>query len=723
MIELKDILAKSILYGGTDLLTHTQHVALCAQKMATSFQYDFNDSIVLKGAILHDLGKAHPKFQKRVSGYSRQRLLEVFEDEGYIHRHEISSLAFLPCFPKEEWSTLIDMVVGHHKSIETQNKEGKGILDLKTQDRNWLQNHLIDWEEWSQFGLGIIRSFGIECPNIILYSEAENALRYVVDFCERKKKGWSTYRGLLKGADHFASALVEKTEVNLKNTFEIPDLSFYRNSNRTNELYPLSKVSTQDKRMHTIVVAPTGAGKTDFLMKRTKGRVFYTLPFQASINAMWTRFKDVVPNKDIRVLHAISKLVVGESNIEEQLLQPLVGSSIKVLTPYQMAGIVFGISGFETILLDITGCDVILDEVHTYSGYSRSMVLEIVKVLKHFGCRIHIGTATMPSVLYNELLEILGGSDAVFEVKLEEEELDKFNRHKIYKLKNDEGIIPVIQNAIDGEEKLLIVCNTIKKAQEVYKQMIDLFPNIHKMLIHSRFKRSDRFQRELLLKERFNGNGKENKGIKPCIVVATQVVEVSLDISFDRMITECAPLDGMIQRFGRVNRVRTDESIKFQKPIHVIEPKGNVLPYQLDLLQKSFEQLTEKGEILQERTLQNKIDNVYPDLDKKEIDIHLKFKEGQFTMKELTDNRKGILIDVLEVDGATCILEVDRQKYIDASWERRIDIEIPINWKTISRYRKQFEQLNLGSNPFVVPQNEADYEVYGLQLVEHNIIL
>jgi len=721
--KLKDILAKSILYGGTDLLTHTQHVALCIQKMVKNFQFDFDESLALKGAILHDLGKAHPKFQKRVSDNNKQSLLEAFEDDGYVHRHEISSLAFLPCFPKEEWAVFTDMVVAHHKSIEAPQNDGKGILDLKTQDRNWIKNHLIGWENWHQFGIEIIRSFGLITPNGISIADAEDALLFVVEYCEKKQKGWSPHRGLLKGADHFASALVGIAAENLKSTFEIPDLSFYSNPQRVCDLYPLSKTATEDKRSHTIVVAPTGAGKTDLLMKRTKGRVFYTLPFQASINAMWARFKDVVPNKDIRVLHAISKIVVGKTNKEEQLLQPLVGSSIKVLTPYQLAGIVFGISGFETILLDIKGCDVILDEVHTYSGYSRSMVLEVVKVLKYFGCRIHIGTATMPTVLYNELLEILGGKDEVYEVALENKELDKFNRHKIYKLKNNEDIIPVIQNAVDLEEKLLIVCNTIKKAQNTYKLIIKEFPNTPKMLIHSRFKRSDRFERELSLKNDFNGDGKENKGMSPCIVVATQVVEVSLDISFDRMITECAPLDGMIQRFGRVNRARTEESINHQKPIHVIEPKGNVLPYKLELLQKSFEQLPENGEILLERTLQEKIDKVYPELDKKAIDIHVKFRDGRFTMKELTDNRKGILIEALEIEGATCILESDRQKYIDANWEERIDIEIPINWKTISRYKKEYEQLNIGSNPFVVPQNENDYNLLGLQLVEHDIIL
>lgn len=723
MKQLKDILAKSILYGGTDLLTHTQQVVTCISKMSENFKYEFDSKLALKGAILHDLGKAHPKFQKRISGKDKKTLLEKFEDENYILRHEISSMAFLPCFPNEEWPVLIDMVIAHHKSIVSPNYEGRGILDLKTQDRNWIQNHLIEWNDWQKYGIAIIKSFGFDCVDYITLEQAENALKYASQYCEAKKKGWSPYRGLLKAADHFASALEKNTEEALKYTFETPDLSCYRTKERYNDFYPLSKVSTDDLRPHTMVVAPTGAGKTDFLFRRTKGRVFYTLPFQASIDAMWVRFKKTVPNKDIRVLHGMSKIVTDKNNVDEQLLQPLVGSSIKVLTPYQLAGILFGISGFETILLDIQGCDIILDEVHTYSGYSRSMILEIVRVLKNFGCRIHIGTATMPIVLYKEILEILGGKENVYEVKLSDSELSIYNRHKIFKESNQTNINIIIQNSIEKSEKLLIICNTIKKAQNIYHNILHEFPDTPKMLIHSRFKRADRLKRELDLKEIYNGNRENNLGLSPCIVVATQVVEVSLDISFDRMITECAPLDSMIQRFGRVNRIRNEESIKVHKPIHIIEPEGNVLPYQLDLLQKSFEQLPDNGEILEEKTLQEKIDNVYPHLDKREIDIHLKFKDGRFTIKELTDNKKGILIEALEIEGATCILESDRERYIESNWDERIGLEIPINWKTIYRFKNEYEQLKVGSYPFVIPQKEEEYEKYGLQLVEQNIIL
>src|SRR5690625_5103359 len=310
--------------------------------------------------------------------------------------------------------------------------------------------------------------------------------------------------------------------------------------------------------------------------------IVYTLSFQASINAMWKRIRDTIPNEDIRLLHANSKITVGKKNIEEQMLQPLAGSCIKVLTPHQLAAIIFGISGYETILLDIMGCDVILDEVHTYSGYSQSMVLEIVKVLKQFNCRINIEKATKPTALYQKLFELLGGEKEVYEVKLTDEELNSYNRHQVFKLGDETEIYPIIKEAVSKKKKILLVFNTVKKAQAIYKEICEQYEEVEKLLIHSRFRRKDRFEKEEKLKDVFNGTEK-NPGINPCIVVSTQVVEVSLDISSDLMITECAPFDALIQRFGRINRVRTAESLGKLKPVYVIAPEGKGLPYKKDV--------------------------------------------------------------------------------------------------------------------------------------------
>jgi len=723
MINLNDILAKSINYGGLTLEEHTRYVLQAIEKFALEFDFNFDVNIARKGAIFHDLGKAHPIFQDRIKNVNAKSLVEAEKLRHIKHRHEISSLAFLPVLDRSEWNTIIDLVVGHHKSIEKDPRE-RGILDIYEKERDIFKVHLKDWDTWSPYGFLLLEHFGIRTKPIS-YKEAEDALQYVVDYCETKKGGWSPLRGLLKAADHFASAFNEKTAAKLINLFQVPDLSFYHQESRKSSLYPLSQIPTDDYRPHTLVVAPTGAGKTDFLLRRCKGRVFYTLPFQASINAMFQRIRSTVePKENIRLLHSTSK-IIAQGEIDEQILQPLAGSSVKVLTPHQIAAIIFGTGGFETVMLDLKGTDVILDEIHTYTDLSKAMVLEITKALLRLNCRLHIGTATMPAILYNQILDLLGGEMNTYQVRLPDEILDTFDRHVIHKVEDVKEIQLILQKAFASREKVLIIFNTVRNAQEAYKKLTEIFPDVPAMLIHSRFRRENRVELERKLKEEFNGDSENFKGgICPCMVISTQVVEVSLDISFDRMITECAPLDGLIQRFGRVNRKRTPESVqnRLLKPVHVLKPEGKCLPYNREVVLRSYEQLTE-GEVLKEKTLQARIDEVYPQLDSREIDMHLIFQDGNYRIKELTNRKKSVLVDALEIESATCILECDREAYETAGWEERLYMEIPVNFKSIFPYRKKYIQIEIGSYPFVIPQPMEEHEKLGLILTEHEKFL
>ena len=688
----------------TPLFTHISHVVIAIDKIAENTGFD--KEIAKMGAILHDIGKASPIFQERLMpDYKRKE-----SDKTYLH--ELASLFFLSLFDENFHPQLIEMVAAHHKSV--QNDPGlKGLLDLEENVADVFAIHKKDWESWSAEALKILDALGIQTRKISI-EEAEDNYFKAVDYIDSKiqTQGFSPWKGLLMAADHFASALIEATENQAQRIFKKPDLSFF---GRKHPLYPLSLIDANSEKKHTLVVACTGAGKTDFLFRRCKNRVFYTLPFQASINAMFKRvsndLKETNPDMDIRVLHSASSIVNENGNAEERMLQGLIGSGIKVLTPHQIAGIIFGTRAFEATLLDLRGNDIILDEIHTYTEISRAIVIKIVEVLNKLDCRLHIGTATMPTDLYNKILAILG-KENVYEVSLPQDEMGKFDRHTVHKLNEWDDADAIVDTALLEEKKVLVVCNRVKSAQQRYEHFIEKYSDTPVLLLHSRFKRGDRNNKEkqlLGLDESGRPTQEFNTSDKACIVVSTQVVEVSLDISFDLMITETAPLDALIQRFGRVNRKRTTATIGNYKPVYVIPPPDDskeALPYDLDILKATFDILPD-GEILHERELKEKIDDVFPEVDVMDIETHSIFKkDGSIVLDFLTHRPKSYLLELLEIDSVSCITTSDLEKYTQSGFEERMMMEIPARYWQM----KNFPKCDYGNRPFIVPDHSYHEE-------------
>lgn len=717
--------AKSEKNGGLTLLEHTQHVVTAMEGIAKHLGYDA--TLTRYAAVLHDLGKGHPFFQKMLTETNERikKSMMTYEDP---HRHEYSSLLFLSIFPTKWHNQLIEMIVSHHKSIINDKRE-RGLLDFvkpeKMGQKSTFERHLEDdsciWEDWSnQVQIEILPFFGIS-PKQISREEAEVSFNYAVEYCKNLPNGWSDLKGLMISADHFASHFGRRTEKpencfvkqQLEGLYKKPDLSFY---NRTSNFHPLSLQDANNLKPHTLVIAPTGAGKTDYLLRRCNGRVFYVLPFQASINAMFERIdgnlnhqngSSTQPRKPkdqqfhIRHLHAVSTLKkeVGgkelEDTFDEVALQKHPGASVKVLTPHQLAALAFGTVGHEAIAIDIKDCDVILDEVHVYTEFTQAMVIEITKALLRLNCNIHVGSATIPTALYDALLEILGGQAHVLEVKLPKEQIASFNRHTIIKHKDNSKEADLVKTSIRHLNKTLIVSNSVLQAQkryETYLGMEDL-EDIPKLLVHSRFRRCDRGTLEELIY-------KFDKKEKPCIVCTTQVVEVSLDINYDCMFTDAAPLDSLIQRFGRINRSRTESTIGRLKPVHVFAPTKSTLPYKKPIVEASFEALP-NGD-LHETVIQSLIDSVYPETEILPIEIHALFKDDEYQLKTLEHLPKSVLFELLKIDSIPVIIESDVEYYEDWKNEDRYTREIPVPTTVLLKHLHSLRQLEVGHRPFVV---------------------
>jgi CRISPR-associated endonuclease/helicase Cas3 len=699
------------------LYRHLLNVSALAEKIAEPLGFD--KTVAKLGALLHDIGKAHPLFQKQLEG---DRVLAHF-------RHEYASLLFLPLLPSDLWPSIIEMVVAHHKSIKYDPKE-KGFLDMfetYSFDESF-ENHAENWEKWQPDALAILAALGLETRSIGL-EEAEKALRFTLKHCKEKRKetGYSAFRGLLIASDHMCSALEARELALPEKLFLKPDFNLIR-SRPVSPLFPLLLKDATDPRPHTLVTAPTGSGKTDFLLRRCRGRVFYALPYQASINAMYERLRFSAEKQehyyfpegtDIRLLHACSQLSLQENktSAEERVLQPFIGASVKVLTPHQLASVIFGTPGFEAVIIDVRGADIILDEIHTYNAQAQAMVAALVEILVYFECRIHIGTATMPACLYQHLKTLLGGEANAYEVRLTPQELDSYNRHRVHKLETSEQAREIVEAALARNEKVLWVCNTVKEAQTLFAELRSKFPSIPSLLLHSRFKRGDRAKLEKDLM-------RLNAQAGACLAVATQVVEVSLDINFDLMITEAAPLDSLIQRFGRIHRKRSGENLGTYKPVYVLPPAPPCRPYITSTVETSFALLPGNGEILEEKIIQPMLDKVYPNLDLASISSYLIFKDGKWNLSPLTNCKRALLLEALEIDSAVCVLESDLKHYEAPmqSKTNRILCEIPVFLKSMFAYKDQFARSDKGNWPYIIPDEMYDPSL-GLVLQKSDFII
>ncbi|OLE49412.1 MAG: CRISPR-associated helicase Cas3', partial [Cyanobacteria bacterium 13_1_40CM_2_61_4] len=190
----------------------------------------------------------------------------------------------------------------------------------------------------------------------------------------------------------------------------------------------------------------------------------------------------------------------------------------------------------------------VFDEVH---NYDKRLFGELLTFLRMFpGAPVLLMSASIPPARLDALRRILGGH--MSEVIPGEPELENRPRYRMESRSSPEECWPEVLRSLERGEKVLWVCNTVGDALKVLKH--ESAKHIPSLIYHSRFRYRDRVERQKDVLAAFAPTA------PPCLVVATQVCEMSLDISAGLLITALAPLPALVQRMGRLNRFAEEGS-------------------------------------------------------------------------------------------------------------------------------------------------------------------
>lgn len=581
--------------------------------------------LVRLGIVFHDLGKSHTGFQKMLEGNPKN---------WYHQRHELFSTPFIDRLNLPEGDKLLIklIVAGHHKDfsflfdhIQHGYKTGEDIFSL-TEDGK------LDWEEETRkIDDRFIQSFLKEYQVSLKASPLALPMQLVKDYTRKPVNTTSiNFRelllaaGALKQCDHLASGGIFKVNVLEEKHFD------FLYETKWAPYFHQQKASETNGNI--VLTAPTGSGKTEaslmWLHKQMKengqGRTFYILPFTASINAMFERLDDKMQgnNEIVGVVHGkLSEYIesrFGEEKYSKQneklklelkesfraLVPPL-----KVATPFQLLKSIFGLKGFEKGIFEMSGGYFIFDEIHAYDPEVTAQIKVLIEfATKYLNVKVCLMTATLPTFLKKEFTDAIGEHTVI---SADAELYQTFIRHRI---KVADGLlsehIDEIQQRLYSGNKVLVVSNTVKQAQAIYNSL----NASEKVLLHSAFNGTDRNKKEAELM---------SDEVK--LLVGTQAIEVSLDIDYDVIFTEPAPLDALLQRFGRVNRHRVNGLYRSPCDCVIFSERNDMDKYIYKneaVIKRTLDALrniqSKNSGVVAENELQFYIDQVYPNWSEKE---------------------------------------------------------------------------------------------------------
>lgn len=380
----------------------------------------------------------------------------------------------------------------------------------------------------------------------------------------------------------------------LQKTIEVVEVS------KTPELYIIEEI--------------TGAGKTEAALILTHkiisagnaDGIYFGLPTMATANAMHERIEKVYQkyykmgeSPNYILAHSASKYRMkieennnmgeyseGEMNASQEAGAWLYDNRKKALLAH------IGVGTIDQALLSVLSAKhqclrllglnrkvLIVDEVHAYDSYMNELLCNLLKFHSALGGSAILLSATLPLWLRKKFIESFAeGVNLEFSGELKTDyplftELSgkKFNEIsvkpsnffkkevKIRTVFEEQETLKLIDDAVRNNKCVCWVRNTVYDAIEGYKKIAEKFGDAPAILFHSKFILGDRLKTENNIKRLFGENSGASDRVGQ-IVIATQVIEQSLDIDFDYMLSDLAPIDLIIQRAGRLCRHRRSKN-------------------------------------------------------------------------------------------------------------------------------------------------------------------
>ncbi len=251
-------------------------------------------------------------------------------------------------------------------------------------------------------------------------------------------------------------------------------------------------------------------------------------------------------------------------------------------------------------LLGLAGKVVIFDEVHAYDAYMSTILERLLRWLAEVDCTVILLSATLPEARRKALARAYSGRD--------DGEYKRYPRITLAKprhypdTKGDDPptcteipmeepcrvdlrfattdlptLTETLQQRLENGGCAAVICNTVDRSIEVYKHLRNNLKDTECLLFHARTLQMWRREREQEVLRKF-GKGEKQADLpsanahrpRRAVLVATQVIEQSLDLDFDLMVSEMAPIDLLLQRCGRLHRHPRERPMGLETPQFIV---------------------------------------------------------------------------------------------------------------------------------------------------------